>query len=243
MVQPPSTRSPQVGEPQVKAIFDLEDKEGFLYTVGVAATHPAHVEFLYFNCPREDVKEIVVLMSFLGQRLREGHLVCDGQLVGSRGKNYLVFGVPKKVNDALLESHATQCCGAATLLVLAPLASIPFSITADGGVNHTFVASGRMAFHVEREKLTSKGPDKLMFKSITDKWNNRGGFFFRNLSGNWMDVNVMNYQIIPISVAMLHPEWAVDWDNDLTQDEVAFVRANMGVFAELYKPLHDPSCH
>lgn len=78
-----------------------------------------------------------------------------------------------------------------------------------------------------------------MYKTITDKWNEStvGGMVFRNLSGDWRDVNPLNYEIVKLYDAMIHPEWHVDWDNALTEEEIAFVRENMSVFADLYKPL------
>ena len=78
-----------------------------------------------------------------------------------------------------------------------------------------------------------------MYETIIDKWNENhvGGFVFRNLTGNWRDVNPLNYEIITLYDAMIHPEWHVDWDNALTEEEIAFVRENMSVFADLYKPL------
>ena len=34
--------------------------------------------------------------------------------------------------------------------------------------------------------------------------------------------------------AFSNPDWKVDWDANLTTDEIAFVRTNMGNFRELY---------
>jgi hypothetical protein len=93
---------------------------------------------------------------------------------------------------------------------------------------------------MKKEKLTTQGSeeDRLMYKAIIDKWTeNRGRLVFRNLTGDWRDVNPMNYKIITLYDAMIHPEWHVDWDNELTEEEIAFVRENMSVFADLYKPL------
>ncbi|KAL7511452.1 hypothetical protein ACHAXN_009529 [Cyclotella atomus] len=139
-----------------------------------------------------------------------------------------------------MQTHACQCCGAATLLVVAPLVSIPFSVTS-GDITHEFSVSGKLAYHVKKEKLTTQGneEDRLMYKTITDKWNEStvGGMVFRNLSGDWRDVNPLNYEIVKLYDAMIHPEWHVDWDNALTEEEIAFVRENMSVFADLYKPL------
>lgn len=231
--------TPQAHEHIIKCIIDPDDTHGFLYTVNLAPKHPAHPEFLSFNCPREDLKTIASLMNFLASRLHEGHEVADGQVAQQADVNYMVFGVPRCVNQALLQSHATACCQHSSLLVLAPLVSIPFTITMESGESHTFDVSGKMKHFVQKEKLTTTGPDKSMYKSITEKWaeQNFGKFFFRNVSGDWRDVNPKNYEIIPIHVAMLHPEWHVDWDSELTEEEAAFVRGNMNVFANLYKPL------
>eukprot|EP00956_Cyclotella_meneghiniana_P002499 scaffold2868_cov38-Cyclotella_meneghiniana.AAC.2 len=236
---PHGSDTPQSHEHIIKAIIDPDDTHGFLYTVNLAPQHPAHPEFLSFNCPRDDMKTIASLMNFLAGRLREGHEVADGQVAQQAGVNYMIFGVPRCVNHALLQSHATACCEHSSLLVLAPIVSIPFTITMEGGKSHTFDVPGKMKHLVQKEKLTTTGPDKSMYKSITDKWaeQNGGMFFFRNLTGDWMDANPKNYQLVPIHRALIHPEWQRYWGFNLTKEEVAFVHRNMDVFADLYKPL------
>lgn len=145
---PPINTDPQAIESEPKCIFDPEDTYGFVYTANLARMHPAHVELISFNVPREDIQTIASMLMFLGGRLRDGHLVKGGQLAQQCDITYLILDVPRDVNDALMQTHACQCCGAATLLVVAPLVSIPFSVTS-GDITHEFSVSGKHCYTVK----------------------------------------------------------------------------------------------
>lgn len=63
-----------------------------------------------------------------------------------------------------------------------------------------------------------------LITSINKKWKAQG-LFIRFRNGNTGDCSINNLCQVQIEDAMKHiDDWTVDWDLDLTQDEIAFVK-------------------
>jgi hypothetical protein len=75
-------------------------------------------------------------------------------------------------------------------------------------------------------------------RTIRDKWHEQTqaarGYFMRFLDGDCSNCRVDNLSYCSAHDAFSNPDWKVDWDANLTTDEIAFVRTNMGNFQELY---------
>ena len=77
-----------------------------------------------------------------------------------------------------------------------------------------------------------------LVSTIFNKWttsNEKKGeiCFVRHINRDKGDNRPANLMWCAPSEAFLHPEWTVDWTAPLTDEEVHFVRTNMGNFQKL----------
>lgn len=75
---------------------------------------------------------------------------------------------------------------------------------------------------------------------IREKWHEQTstfrGHFIRFLDGDRSNCSAKNLSMCSPYEAFSNPDWVVDWDMDLTDDEIEFVRANMSNFQTIYDP-------
>ena len=126
---------------------------------------------------------------------------------------------------ALLHNYATACREDANLLLIMPRSELPYTL-------NTVPAQAEDTLGTGREVVV--GEEALMIAKIRSKWQQR--MFIRHVDGNTLNNSVFN--LLPVSYydAFTHPEWKTDWVCELEEDEIAFVRENMALFAEIYRP-------
>ena len=78
------------------------------------------------------------------------------------------------------------------------------------------------------------------FNTILDKWDKQtkslNGYFVRFKNRNTLDCRKSNLELIHPRDAMLNIKtMRVDWDFDLTKDEIRFVYLNSDVIADYYR--------
>jgi len=95
---------------KMRAVYNLGEYNGFVYTYGLAECHPSKTEFICFNCPRELVISVHDMFSFLADRLTSGVTVCANQTCESRGIYYRSSSFSDADNASLLKTHACACC-------------------------------------------------------------------------------------------------------------------------------------
>ena len=112
---------------------------GFLYTDGIAKTHPLKLEFIALDIPRDvptrtdhfghyDSMSVASVFNFLGERLLDGHNVLPGQLAESNGVRFMIIDLSVEVRRALLENYATRSGSDANLMLVLPLKMLPFTL-------------------------------------------------------------------------------------------------------------------
>ena len=89
----------------------------------------------------------------------------------------------------------------------------------------------KQAKAVKRAKST---PFPAMVKTIRAKWHEQG-YFLRFKDGDRGNCCLDNLELCAPHDAFLNPEWAVDWDMSLTQEEIDYVKAHMSNFAKIYE--------
>ena len=80
------------------------------------------------------------------------------------------------------------------------------------------------------EDVVGRVANQIVAKEILAKWREQNGFI-RFLDGNPANCNLNNLQRVSGVDAMNHMDWKVDWDIDLSDEQIAFVRANAANFA------------
>jgi hypothetical protein len=103
---------------KMRAVYNLGEYNGFVYTYGLADCHPSKTEFICFNCPRELVISVQGMFSFLADLLTSGVTVCAKQTFESRGIYYRSSSFSDADNACLLKTHACACCAHVTKLLL-----------------------------------------------------------------------------------------------------------------------------
>jgi hypothetical protein len=110
---------------KTRAVYNLGEYNGFVYTYGLAECHPSKTEFICFNCPRELVISVQDMFSFLADRLTSGVTVCANQTCESRGIYYRSSSFSDADNASLLKTHACACSEHDTkLLRLMPVGTV-----------------------------------------------------------------------------------------------------------------------
>ena len=64
-----------------------------------------------------------------------------------------------------------------------------------------------------------------------------GGFFIRFIDNDKMNPSRANLSALSAVEAFSHPEWTVDWDIDLSEEQFEYVQANMSKFLNHFKQL------
>ena len=207
---------------QHECVYSFEPGEdvGFVYTTGIKDTHPSKVEFITLNVSKDDLTMVVSsLFNFLAERLLDGHEVRPYQNVALLHGKFSVLPLEEGDKKKLLENYACECDEDTNLLLLVDQSNLPLTLPANA------TASGE-------EKVV--GEKSIIVNKIREKWG--GSFFIRHVDGNTLNNHIMNLMTVSPYDAFTHPEWKVDWVCYLEDDEIAFVRENMDLFAALYKP-------
>ena len=213
----------------IRPVANPGDTHCFMYTIGIADTHPSRVEFITMNVRMQDVNKVGSTYNFLAERLLDGHDVRPYQNVANNHDahahdllpEYTLLPLEGDIRDAILENYATACDEDVNLLLLMPYSALPYTL-------HTVPPP-----EVGRDVVV--GEKALKIRSIRQKWQ-RPFPFIRHINGNTLDNHIGNLAPVSQYDAFTHPEWKVDWVCDLEEDEIKFVRENMDLFAEIYKP-------
>ena len=112
---------------------------------------------------------------------------------------------------------------------------------------HTMPSKKQRTKAAKRTKLSKalqQATHHATVRTIRDKWHEQtstalGGHFIRFLDGNRGNCRVENLSLCTPHMAFSNPDWIVDWDANLTNDEIDFVRTNMSNFQALYAPADD----
>ena len=94
-------------------------------------------------------------------------------------------------------------------------------------------------------KQASPLPD--IVRTIRDKWHEQtkayGGWFIHFIDGNTANCSSVNLAYVNPYYAFKNPNWVVDWDMNLTEEEIQYVLAHMDNFATLYEMHKDKGAH
>mmetsp|Transcript_41791 Transcript_41791/g.75227 ORF Transcript_41791/g.75227 Transcript_41791/m.75227 type:complete len:215 (-) Transcript_41791:112-756(-) len=204
---------------QPKMFFEIgpDEERGFVYTSGINALHPSKVEFISLGVTRDDQNNVGMTIDFLAGRLMSGHDVRPYQNAESNGVKYAILPLGDDLKGALLEKYATDCDEGVNLLLLMPRSMLPFALPANA---------------TESGEENVVGEKAIMIHTIREKWSTAP---IRHINGITTDNRLANLAYVSFYDAFTHPEWQVDWVCELEEDEIAFVRENMGIFAEIYK--------
>lgn len=215
----------------VHAIFDDDAPRGFLYTYGLYDI--GKPELLVRGVPRSKVNDVASALNFLGART-----VKDSEMIKSHGLGFGSKVLHKKQAKKLLKTHLCKCDHRAKVIELEPL------VIPEHGTEEEYAAEWASCdvldsiIMPEMERGDEHQAHLDTVRTIRDKWHEQTkpfrGYFIRFLDGDCSNCCADNLNYCSPHDAFSNPDWKVDWDLDLTSDEIAFVRTNMGNFRKLY---------
>ena len=228
--------------------------EFVMYSDGVAKVSASKLEFITLKITnRADINGYITdLFNYLAELLIDGNEVRPYDHVTFNNVRYMIIPIGEMERNVILNTHmyAYGCkrdrntnkvvsryasSEGMNLLLVMPLSELPFTYLLPKTSPYSRSRTGREAVIGEGTEVVF-GEKAMKVHTIQEKWP-ASQVVTRHIDGNRRNNHCTNLQRVSLYDAFTHAEWEDGgWESYLEENEIEFVRENMDLFAEIFRP-------